>query len=183
MGGGQRNAGLDPARRAGVGQHGLLGSGATRLTPDDPLPAARNLPSTQAEPYDVETHVADAVRVLAFHLAVAHSDRVLGVVAIDALGAVPDGGWEDLDSNLVERLARDSPEAAARAKEIDERAMAAEGSDAEVLESLELVWPFYFSNPGDAPPLPETRISVPLYAAVVDSVHEHFERGTLERSI
>ena len=159
-------------------------------------------PSTQAEPYDVETHVADAVRVLderdvseawlighswgahlAFHLAVAHSDRVLGVVAIDALGAVPDGGWEDLDSNLVERLARDSPEAAARAKEIDERAMAGEGSDAEVLESLELVWPFYFSNPGDAPPLPETRISVPLYAAVIDSVHEHFERGTLERGL
>lgn len=159
-------------------------------------------PSTQAEPYDVETHVADAVRVLderdvgeawlighswgahlAFHLAVAHSDRVLGVVAIDALGAVPDGGWEDLDSNLVERLARDSPEAAARAKEIDKRAMAGEGSDAEVLESLELVWPFYFSNPGDAPPLPETRISVPLYAAVVDSVHEHFERGTLERGL
>ncbi len=159
-------------------------------------------PSTDAEPYDIETHVDDAVRVLddrgvgeawmighswgghlAFHIAVAHSDRVLGVVAIDALGAVPDGGWDELDSNLFDRLARNSPEAAARAKQIDERAMAGEGNDEEVLESLELVWPYYFSRPEDAPSLPETHISVPLYAAVVASVHEHFERGTLEQGL
>lgn len=159
-------------------------------------------PSTEAEPYDVETHVADAIRVLddrgvgeawlighswgghlAFHLAVAHPERVLGVIAIDALGAVPDGGWDELDSNLFDRLARDSPAAAARAKEIDERAMAGKGSDAEVLEAFELAWPYYFSRPQDAPPLPETRISVPLYAAVVASVHEHFQRGTLEQGL
>jgi pimeloyl-ACP methyl ester carboxylesterase len=114
-------------------------------------------PSTVAEPYDVETHVADAIRVLddrgvdqawlighswgghlAFHIAVAHADRVRGVVAIDALGAVSDGGWDELDSNLVERLARDAPEDAARAQEIDERAMAGEGTDTEVLEAFEL---------------------------------------------
>jgi pimeloyl-ACP methyl ester carboxylesterase len=35
----------------------------------------------------------------------------------------------------------------------------------------------------DAPPLPETRISVPLDAAVVASVHEHFERGALEQGL
>ena len=116
-------------------------------------------PSTPAEPYDIETHVADAVRVLddrgvdrawlighswgghlAFHVAIAHPSRVLGVIGIDPLGAVPDGGWGELDSEIFERLQRDSPDAAARAKELDERAM---------------------------------------YAGVVASVHEHFERGTL----
>jgi pimeloyl-ACP methyl ester carboxylesterase len=155
-------------------------------------------PSTPAEPYDIETHVADAVRVLddrgvdrawlighswgghlAFHVAIAHPSRVLGVIGIDPLGAVPDGGWGELDSEIFERLQRDSPDAAARAKELDERAMAGEGTDEEVLESFELVWPYYFADPASAPPVPETRISVPLYAGVVTSVHEHFERGTL----
>ena len=155
-------------------------------------------PSTIAEPYDIEAHVADAVRVLddrgierawlighswgghlAFHLAVAHPDRVLGLVGIDPLGAVPDGGWGRLDTELFERLERDSPADAARAKEIDERAMAGEGDEQEVMEAFELIWPYYFADPASAPPMPETRVSVPLYAAVVASVHEHFERGTL----
>jgi pimeloyl-ACP methyl ester carboxylesterase len=159
-------------------------------------------PSTTAEPYDIETHVADAIGVLddrrvdeawlighswgghlAFHVAVAHPQRVSGVIGIDVLGAVPNGGWDELDSNLVERLARDAPEAAARAQEIDERAMAGEGTDEEVLEAFELAWPYYFSRPADAPPLPETRISVPLYAGVVASVHEHFDRGTLVQGL
>lgn len=159
-------------------------------------------PSTLAEPYDIETHVADAIRVfdgrgvdrawaighswgghLAFHVAVAHPERVLGVIAIDALGAVPDGGWAELDRNIFERLEQDSPEDSARAKEIDERAMAGEGRDEDALESLELVWPYYFARPDAAPPMPETRISVPLYGAAVASVHDHFERGTLERGL
>jgi pimeloyl-ACP methyl ester carboxylesterase len=186
--------------------HGGPTSDNTEALPDVLPPTLRAIryqqrgiePSTLAEPYDVETHVADAVRVLdargverawlighswgghlAFHVAVTHPDRVFGVIAIDPLGAVPDGGWEELDSEIFERLQRDSPEDAARAKELDERAMAGKGTDEEVLESFELVWPYYLADPASAPPLPETRISVPLYASVVASVHEHFERGTL----
>jgi proline iminopeptidase len=160
-------------------------------------------PSTKAEPYDVDTHVADAVRVLddrgidrawvfghswggqlAFHLAVAHPERFLGLVAIDALGAVPDGGWGGLDSEIFARLERDNPELAARSKAIDERAMAGEEvGDHEVLEAFEAAWPYYFADPKSAPPMPPTEISVPLYAAVVASVHEHFERGTLEQGL
>ncbi len=173
------------------------------LAPDDPLPAARPAPSTKAEPYDVDTHVADAVRVLddrgvdrawvfghswggqlAFHLAVAHPERFLGLVAIDALGAVPDGGWGELDSEIFARLERDDPEVAARSKAIDERAMAGEEvGDDEVLEAFEAAWPYYFADPSSAPPMPPTEVSVPLYAAVVASVHEHFERGTLEQGL
>jgi pimeloyl-ACP methyl ester carboxylesterase len=159
-------------------------------------------PSTVEGPFDIETHVADAISVLdsrevgrawlvghswgghlAFHLAVAHPDRVLGVVAIDPLGAVPDGGWGDLDANIFARLERHSPEGAARAKELDERAMAGGGTDEEADESLRLVWPYYFARPESAPPMPELTVSVPLYAGVVASVHEHFERGTLERGL
>ena len=109
--------------------------------------------------------------------------RLLGLVGIDALGAVPDGGWSDLDRNLFERLASHSPAGAVRAEEIDQRAMVGEASDAEMRESLALVWPYYFARPEDAPPCPDFGVSIPLYAGVVASVHEHFERGTLERGL
>jgi pimeloyl-ACP methyl ester carboxylesterase len=159
-------------------------------------------PSTLEQPLGIEAHVADAVAVLdalgverawavghswgghlAFHLASAHPERLLGVVGIDPLGAVPDGGWADLDANLSARLAARSPEGAARASELDERAMAGEGTEADVRESLELIWRYYFADPDAAPPMPDFRASVALYSAVVTSVHEHFERGTLERAL
>jgi pimeloyl-ACP methyl ester carboxylesterase len=160
-------------------------------------------PSTRAGPFDVETHVADAVCVLdargierawlvghswgghlAFHVAVAHPERVLGVVAIDPLGAAPpDGGWADLDATLFSRLERHSPADAARAKELDERMADGAATDEEALESLRLVWPYYFADPAAAPPMPDLGLSVPLFAGVVASVYEHFERGTLERGL
>jgi pimeloyl-ACP methyl ester carboxylesterase len=159
-------------------------------------------PSTVSPPLGVEAHVADAIAVLdalgverawaighswgghlAFHLAAAYPDRLLGVVGIDPLGAVPDGGWGDLDANLLARLAARSPEAAARARELDERAVAGEGTEADVRESLALVWPCYFAHPETVPPMPDFLVSVPLYSAVVTSVHEHFERGTLEEAL
>ena len=160
-------------------------------------------PSTTAGPFDVESHVADAIRVLdafeleqalvighswgghlAYHLAAAHPERLLGLVAIDPLGAVGDGGWPDLDRGIFERLAADSPEAAARAQLLDERAMAGEGTQAELDESFGLAWPYYFADPAGAPPPPaDVRLNVPLYAGVVESVHAHFAARTLELAL
>jgi pimeloyl-ACP methyl ester carboxylesterase len=159
-------------------------------------------PSTLTPPLDVDAHVADFIAVLdtleidrawavghswgghlAFHIAAGHPDRLLGVVGIDALGAVPDGGWGDLDTNLFAGLAARSPDGAARAKELDERAMSGEATEADLRESLALVWPYYFADPDTAPPMPEFRFSIPLYSAVVASVHDHFQRGTLERAL
>jgi pimeloyl-ACP methyl ester carboxylesterase len=160
-------------------------------------------PSTLAPPYTVETHVADAIAVLdalqierawvighswgghlAMHLAVAHPSRLLGVIGVDPLGAVPDGGWADLDRNLFERLAHHSPAAAQRAEEIDRRAMAGEATTDEMRESVLLVWPYYFAQPETAAqPPPDLDMSVELYAGVVASVREHFDRGTLERGL
>jgi proline iminopeptidase len=80
-------------------------------------------PSTTFGPFDIETHVADAVAILdgigierayvvghswgghlAMHLAAHHPDRLLGLVAVDPLGALPDGGEADLGRILAERI-------------------------------------------------------------------------------
>ena len=84
---------------------------------------------------------------LAMHLAARHQDRLLGLVAVDPLGAVPDGGASDLDRILAERV---PPELAARAQEPGQRAMAGEGTPGDALEGLAIVWPGYISAPGKA---------------------------------
>jgi proline iminopeptidase len=156
-------------------------------------------PSTTAGPFDIETHVADAVAVLdgvgverayvvghswgghlAMHLAVHHPDRLLGLVVVDPLGAVPDGGEADLERILTERI---SPEGMARALEIDRRAMAGEATTDDALESLAIVWPGYFSTPSAAPPMPDIALSVPCYAGTFESIHQQFALGTLQKSL
>jgi pimeloyl-ACP methyl ester carboxylesterase len=156
-------------------------------------------PSVTSGPFDVSQHVADAVAVLdaagadrayvlghswgghlAMHLAVQHPDRLLGLVLVDPLGAVPDGGAGDLDRNLSSRI---PPELAARARELDERAMAGEGSEEDALEGLAIVWPGYFASPDKAPPMPPLRISVECYAETFASINEHFQQHTLEQSL
>jgi pimeloyl-ACP methyl ester carboxylesterase len=133
-------------------------------------------PSTTSGPFDIGRHVADAVAVLdaagagqayvighswgghlAMHLAARHQDRLLGLVAVDPLGAVPDGGASDLDRILAERV---PPELAARAQDLDQQAMAGEGTPEDALEGLAIVWPGYFSAPGKAPPMPPLSLSL-----------------------
>ncbi|MGC1185702.1 MAG: alpha/beta hydrolase [Candidatus Dormiibacterota bacterium] len=152
-------------------------------------------PSTLAGPFTVETHVADAVRLLdylgleqtllighswgghlALHLMATDPERISAALVIDPLGAVPDGGEANLSENLLSRL---SPAAAARAAELDARAMRGEGTDEDALESLALVWPGYFADPTTAPPMPPMQLSVPAYSETFTSIHEHFEQGTL----
>jgi proline iminopeptidase len=156
-------------------------------------------PSTTSGPFDIETHVADAVAVLdgmgiertyvvghswgghlAMHLAIHHPDRLLGLVAVDPLGAVPDGGEADLERILTERT---PPEGAARAFELDQRALAGEGTPEDFLEGLAIIWPGYFSSPVAAPPMPVIDVSIQCYAGTFESIHEHFTRGTLQEML
>jgi pimeloyl-ACP methyl ester carboxylesterase len=156
-------------------------------------------PSVTSGPFSVDQHVADAMDVLdaagadrayvlghswgghlAMHLAVRHPGRVLGLVIADPLGAVPDGGASEMGQNLSGRI---RPELAARAQELDERAMAGEGTPEEAMESVAIVWPGYFSSPDKAPPMPPLRLSVECYAETLASVQEHFGQRTLERSL
>jgi pimeloyl-ACP methyl ester carboxylesterase len=112
------------------------------------------------------------------HLAAHHHDRVLGLVGVDPLGAVPDGGEADMERILTERI---PPEGVSKALEIDRRAMAGEGSPDDVIESLAVVWPGYFSPRSAAPPMPDLALSIPCYAGTFDSIHEQFTRGTLQK--
>jgi pimeloyl-ACP methyl ester carboxylesterase len=137
-------------------------------------------PSVEAGPFTIQQALADIEAVLdhlgwdrayavghswgghlAFHAAVAVPDRLLGVLAIDPLGAVGDGGTAAFEAEMYAR----TPEPdRSRARALDERAMSGEGTEAEALEQLRLVWPAYFADPAKAPPMPSFRLSVPASA-------------------
>ncbi|HEX6475036.1 MAG TPA: alpha/beta hydrolase [Candidatus Limnocylindria bacterium] len=155
-------------------------------------------PSLVEGPFDVDTHVADAVGVLdalgwdrawvighswgghlAMHLAVAHPERLLGLVVLDSLGAVDDGGTAMLGPNLMAEL---SDGDRARVEEIDARDDRGEATEADSLEMMRVLWPFYFGDPAAAPPMPAFRFhtgGVSTWA----SIRDHFERRTLERGL
>jgi pimeloyl-ACP methyl ester carboxylesterase len=151
-------------------------------------------PSTEEGPFTVAAHLADVAAVLkglrwdkafvaghswggylATHVAVALPGRLHGVLCIDPIGGVGDGGVEAFEAAMNAR----TPEAnRARAKELDEQALQGEGTEQAALESLSLVWPAYFAHPGAAPPMPPVRLSVPSYAAGYESMVK--ELATLE---
>ncbi len=156
-------------------------------------------PTTVTGTATVEDHVADAVAVLdglgveqawvighswgghlAMHLAVAASERLLGAAIIDPLGAVPDGGEAELGENLTSRL---PPETAAQVEEMDALLMSGKGSEADGIEMMRLVWPYYFAHPDEAPPMPPWRMSNDVYAETLASIRHHFEHQTLVREL
>ena len=156
-------------------------------------------PSTTEGPFDVETNMADAIAVmdgagidkgyllghswgghLAFHLAVAHQDRFAGLVPIDPLGAIGDGGVEEMGAIMAERV---GPEQAARAEECDARAMSPEGSPDDASEGMAIMWPGYFASPEKALPMPPLRVSLSCNDETFESIFEHFEAETLTRGL
>ena len=140
------------------------------------VPAARAGAVGGEGPYTVATDVGDARRVLdalgwerayvvghswgghlALHVAEAMPERLLGVLAVDPLGAIGDGRWPEFDEEIFRR----TPESTrARAREIDELSMAGEADDELALEGMRLVWPAYFADPEQAPPMPELHLPV-----------------------
>jgi pimeloyl-ACP methyl ester carboxylesterase len=156
-------------------------------------------PSTTEGPFNVETHMADAIAVmdgagiekayllghswgghLAFHLAVAHQDRFLGLLPIDPLGAIGDGGVEEMGTIMEERV---GPEQAARAEELDARAQSPEGSPDDAVEAFRVMWPGNFASPEKALPPPPTRVSLACNKETFESIFEHFKAETLTRGL
>ena len=156
-------------------------------------------PSTTEGPFNVETHMADAIAVmdgagiekayllghswgghLAFHLAVAHQDRFLGLLPIDPLGAIGDGGLTEMGAIMEERV---GAEQAARAEELDARAQSPEGSPDDAVEAFRIMWPGNFASPEKALPMPPTRVSLPCNNATFESIFEHFKAETLTRGL
>lgn len=156
-------------------------------------------PSVTDGDRSVEGHVADAGRVLdglgweraiiaghswgghlAMHVAVAHPERARALVVLDALGALPDGGEEALGANLMRPL----PDAQrARIDEIIAREERGETNEAEQLESLGILWPYYFPDPDRAPPMPALRFDVEGGLATWVSIRAHFAARTLEERL
>ena len=155
-------------------------------------------PSAVTGPFTVERHVADALAVLdalgigrtvvlghswgghlALHFAAAHPGRVAGLVIVDPLGAVGDGGLKEMAQQLRSRL---SPAATARLAEVDARLGRPDAADADALESLTLLWPGYFAVPAEAPPVPPgMQISLAAYAGTFASAAEHLASGFGEK--
>src|SRR5204862_6048789 len=132
-------------------------------------------PSAAEGPFTVATDVDDACRVLdaldwdrayvvghswggqlALHVAEAAPGRLFGVLAVDPLGSVGDGRWPEFDEEIFRR----TPEALrARARELDELVTEGRADEQMALEQMRLVWPAYFADPEQAPPMPELRMA------------------------
>jgi pimeloyl-ACP methyl ester carboxylesterase len=154
-------------------------------------------PSEGGPPFTVEQHMADALSVLdafgierawavghswgghlSMHLLVAHPERLLGIVAVDSLGAFPDV-FAVVDATLRARLGEDE---VATLDAIEARRRAGVVGEAELVERFRLVWPSYFVDPGVTLP-PPARIGVDASIGTNRSITEHFERGTLRTGL
>jgi proline iminopeptidase len=153
-------------------------------------------PSTTDGPFSVAQHVADAVAVLddlgiqdtvvlghswggflAAVLAIEHPERVRGLLLVDPLGIVGDGGYQRFEEQMTARTPED---VRAKADELDQRAMSGEGTEDDALESLRLFWPAYFNDPATAPPMPDDiRLSVPCYSQTLEDVVALLAAGDL----
>jgi proline iminopeptidase len=151
-------------------------------------------PTTVGPPYTVDTHVADAIAVLdalgverawatghswgghlALHLAVAHPERIGGVVCINTLGATLEV-LAEFRENLLQPL---PPDRRAWIADVDAREEAGTATKAESLEAFGTLWPSYFADSSVVPPFPfeEFGDGNPETFA---SIGEHCERRTLE---
>ena len=116
---------------------------------------------------------------LALHLAVAHPDRLHGVVCIGTLGAS-----SEIFPDFRAALERDlSDDQRARVEEIRERKTDGTVTEEELLEDMALVWPAYFADPATAPPFFVTARGVEATLETNRSISEHFERKTLRRGL
>jgi proline iminopeptidase len=154
-------------------------------------------PSGGGPPYTIERHMGDALAVLAaldierawmighswgghlaLHLAVAHPDRVAGVIGIDALGA-----YVEVFGETGERLmAGLTPGQRERVDEIEAARRRGEATEADLVERFALIWPQYFADPASAPAGP-SRIGAQCSTETNASIMHHFEQETLVRGL
>jgi len=143
-------------------------------------------PSTLNGPFTIAQAVDDSIAVLdgleweralvvghswggqlALRLVAAHPNRLLGVLAVDPLGVVGDGGLAAFEAEMTARTPAKDRE---RHRELDDRAMDGEGTQEDFLESLRLVWPAYFADPENVPPMPPIRLSIEAYSGIINDV-------------
>ena len=148
-------------------------------------------PSTVEGPFTIRRAVDDVVSVLdalewprallvghswgghlAFRVAAARSTRLFGVLAIDPLGIVGDGGRSAFHAEL---RARTPQEGRARVDELEEREKIAELSAEEKDEFQAIIWPAYFADPENVMPRPRTEICEQAFEGLIAEVGEGTE--------
>ena len=101
---------------------------------------------------------------LAFWVAGQLPQRLLGVLSVDPLGAVGDGGNAEFEAEMAARTPADVRE---RAAELDRLAQQGEVGEEQALESFRMMWPAYFADPAGAPLVPGgMRLSIPAYSGL-----------------
>ncbi len=94
---------------------------------------------------------------LAMHVAVRHPERLVGLIALDALGGVGDGGYAAFGAALMARVL---PQHSSRLDELEALEKAGGPLTPEQdAEALALMWPAYFPDPATAPPMPDLSVS------------------------
>ena len=145
-------------------------------------------PSTLAGPFTIAQAIDDVIAVLdglgwqravlvghswgghlVLRTAASYADRLVGVLSVDPIGVVGDGGTAAFEAEMGAR----TPKAGrVRAQELDERAMAGEGTPEDALEGLAIMWPAYFADPDNASPMPRIRLSVEAYSGLIGEMRE-----------
>ena len=95
---------------------------------------------------------------LVFHAAAGIPERLAGVLSVDPLGAVGDGGAEVFGAEMLARVPAADRE---RARVLDEKDTAGESTPEEDLEAFSLFWPSYFADPAAAPAMPRMEFCQP----------------------
>lgn len=139
-------------------------------------------PSTLEGPFTIAQSIDDAIAVLdglgwqqalvvghswgghlALRLLVAHPERLVGVLAVEPIGVVGDGGTAAFEAELSARV----PKAGRlRLQELEERETAGNGTDADFLESMSIFWPAYFADPDNVPLMPPMNVSLEGFSAI-----------------
>ena len=134
-------------------------------------------PSTEQGEFTVAEAVADIVAVLdglgwetaylmghswgghlVLHAATAIPERLAGVLSVDPLGAVGDGGGA-FEAEMLARVPGDVGRERLRA--LDEKETSGEVTPEDDLEAFSLYWASYFADPAAAPPAPHIGLSRP----------------------
>lgn len=145
-------------------------------------------PSTLEGPFTIPQAIGDVVSVLdalgwprvllvghswgghlAFRFAAAHPGRVLGMLAVDPLGILGDGGLAAFQAEVRARTPREARE---RLHELEEQESLAELSEDEADEFQAIIWPAYFADPENVMPRPETQIRKEVFEGLMADVGE-----------
>jgi pimeloyl-ACP methyl ester carboxylesterase len=155
-------------------------------------------PSTLEGPFTIAQSINDAITVLdglgwsqalvvghswgghlALRLAATHPERLLGVLAVEPMGVVGDGGKAAFEAEL---MARTPKEGRSRLQELEEQEMAGNATDADFLESTEIFWPAYFADPDNVPPLPPMKASSEVFSGIAPEMSVGLESIAAELS-